>query len=433
MATLLPLCTREELLNRPRSSLSPDILAKTAEMIDRIESEGESAVRDLAREHDDLHPNQALIIPAPQLTQALEELDPEERGILERSAARIRKFAEAQRASLSDLDHTIPGGRAGHRVQAMHRVGCYVPAGRHPLPSSLLMTVCTARVAGVKEVWVASPNPGRLIQACAALANTSGLVVLGGAQAITAMALGAGPIPACDMVCGPGNAWVTAAKQLLAGRVAIDMLAGPSELLIIADKHADPRLIAADLIAQAEHDPLARPYLLSDDLDLIAAARREIELQLRSLATAEIAGRALESGSAIKVAELSEACDLADAIAPEHLQVMTINPEAIGSRLHNYGSLFLGKATGEVLGDYAAGPNHVLPTEGRARQRGGLSVFDFLRITTWLQLEGGADLRALARDAADLATLEGLPGHARAALMRAEFTEGASPIESSQG
>ncbi|MHC5066657.1 MAG: histidinol dehydrogenase [Planctomycetota bacterium] len=433
MSQLLPLRTAEALLDRPRSSISPDVLAATAEIIARTEAEGEAALRSLGEEHDGLGADDPMVIEAPDLARALEDLDAGQRALLERSAEHIRRFASAQRDSLQELNLPIAGGRAGHRIAPIQRVGCYVPAGRHPLPSSLLMTVCTAKVAGVPEVWVASPKPSPLMLATAALAGADSVLALGGAQAMSALALGIGPVPACDMICGPGNAWVTAAKQLLAGRVSIDMLAGPSELLIIADDSADPRLVAADLIAQAEHDPLARPYLLSDDPALIQSVRSQLEKQLQSLPTADVARSALLSGSAISVADMQEALALADRIAPEHLQLMTLHPEALGAQVQNYGSLFLGSAAGEVLADYGAGPNHVLPTEARAMQRGGLSVFDFIRINTWMQLEAGSELRALARDAAALASLEGLPGHARAALMRAEFHEGASPNETRHG
>ena len=254
-----------------------------------------------------------------------------------------------------------------------------------------------------------------------------------GAQAIAAMGLGVGPIPACDLVTGPGNAWVTAAKRLLAGRVRIDMLAGPSELLIIADGDADPRCIAADLIAQAEHDPMARPILVATSVGLIKRVRAQLLRQVAMLEELHGTLPALAPCLAVACDDLAAAVDLADDLAAEHLQLMVADPRALRPRLSHYGSLFLGEQSAEVLADYGAGPNHVLPTGGEARRRGGLSVFDFLRIRTWLEIDDPTAANALIRDAAALADLEGLPGHARAAQIRAELASGASPMPKKPG
>jgi histidinol dehydrogenase len=275
------------------------------------------------------------------------------------------------------------------------------------------MTAVTARVAGVRDVWVASPKPQRLVLAAAAVAGADAVLAAGGAHAIAALAYGAGPIPACDIVVGPGNRFVTAAKQLVSGAVAIDMLAGPSELVVFADASADPGLVAADLLAQAEHDPDAVPVLVTLDPTLPARVEAELHRQLADLPTAAVARAALGNGGVVTVATVDEGIATSDAIAPEHLQLVLTNAAAIAPRLAHYGALFVGAGAREVLGDYGAGPNHILPTGGTARWAGGLSVLTFLRLRTWLRVDGAAgDVMA---DAAWFGRAEGLEAHARAA------------------
>jgi phosphoribosyl-ATP pyrophosphohydrolase/phosphoribosyl-AMP cyclohydrolase/histidinol dehydrogenase len=301
-------------------------------------------------------------------------------------------------------------------------------------------------VAGVGEVWVASPRPTPEIMAAAAIAGADALLAAGGAHAIAALAFGAGAVPACDAVVGPGNRWVTAAKQLVAGRVAIDMLAGPSELVALADETADPALVAADLLAQAEHDPDALPVLVvvsnpppappvsrGEGASPLSATRRgvggevapfvdrveaEMAAQLAALPMAETARAALAHGFAVLAPDLDAAIEVCDRLAPEHLEVMTADAANVAARLSNYGALFLGDGSAEVFGDYGAGPNHVLPTGGAARYAGGLSVFTFLRVRTWLRLDGQENAASLRADAAALGRLEGLIAHARAAERR---------------
>jgi phosphoribosyl-ATP pyrophosphohydrolase/phosphoribosyl-AMP cyclohydrolase/histidinol dehydrogenase len=281
------------------------------------------------------------------------------------------------------------------------------------------MTVIPARVAGVRDVVVASPRPSALMLAAAAVADADQLLAVGGAQAIAALAYGAGAIAPCDVVVGPGNRFVTAAKQCVAADVAIDFLAGPSELLVVADDSADARVVAADLLAQAEHDEEAQPLLLARHESIVAAVERELERQLPTLATAATARAALEShGGAILAKDADEALRIVDAIAPEHLELHVRDADDFGARVRHFGALFVGARSAEVLGDYGAGPNHVLPTGGSARFRGGLSVLDFLRARTWLRMDESGDNDELARDAVALARLEGLEGHARAAELR---------------
>ncbi len=279
------------------------------------------------------------------------------------------------------------------------------------------MTAVTARAAGVREVWVASPRPSPETLAAAAIAGADAVLVAGGAHAIAALAYGAGDVPACDVVVGPGNRWVTAAKKLVAGDVAIDMLAGPSELVVLADATADAAWIAADLLGQAEHDVDARPVLVAVDApDLVDAVQRELALQIEALPTAATARLALRNGGAVVATDLDAAIELCDRLAPEHLEVMTADAAAVAARVDHYGGLFVGSRSAEVFGDYGAGPNHVLPTGGTARVTGGLSVLTFLRVRTWLRIDHVDD--RLRRDVIRLAQLEGLAAHAEAARRR---------------
>jgi phosphoribosyl-ATP pyrophosphohydrolase/phosphoribosyl-AMP cyclohydrolase/histidinol dehydrogenase len=319
---------------------------------------------------------------------------------------------------------TVPGGSAGHWIAPVERAGCYAPGGRYPLPSSVLMTALTARAAGVPEVWIASPRPAPGTLAAAALAQADGFLAAGGAQAIAALAFGAGPVPACDAVVGPGNAYVTAAKQLVAGHVAIEGLAGPSELVILADQMADPALIAADLLAQAEHDPAAVPVLVAIGREIADRVDAELATQLIELPTASIARQALTNGGAIVVTDVESGIAACDRLAPEHLALHTVAAAEVASRVRHYGALFIGARSAEVLGDYGTGPNHVLPTGRRARFSGGLSVFTFLRIRTWLAIDDPVAAQELADDAAWFGRLEGLEAHARSAERRTGVTLG---------
>lgn len=398
-----------------RDPVDPAALAAAAPIVDDVRARGAAAVRAHAEHLGDLRPGDPLTFDRAALSQALGALDDRTSRLLQRTAARIREFAEAQRKALQWVDIAVPGGRASHVVVPVTAAGCYAPGGRYPLPSSVLMTAVTARVAGVERVWVASPRPGPITLAAAAVAGADGLLAVGGAQAIAALAFGADPVPPCDVVVGPGNRYVTAAKQLVAGRVAIDMLAGPSELVVLADGSADPGMVAADLLAQAEHDPEALPVLVSLDAALADAVDAEIERQLATLPTAATARAAIAHGFAVACRDLAEACGVCNRLAPEHLQVMLADPKPAVAKLRHYGALFIGANSAEVFGDYGAGPNHVLPTGGTARHTGGLSVLTFLRVRTWLQVTAPA---ALAADAAALARLEGLEGHARAAERR---------------
>jgi phosphoribosyl-ATP pyrophosphohydrolase/phosphoribosyl-AMP cyclohydrolase/histidinol dehydrogenase len=408
----------DDVVDLERQPVDANTLVQAEEIVETVRAEGERALRSYAVRFGDRAPDEPLVLERDELERARDRLSDDVRDLLERIASRIEAFAEAQRDSITDLHAAIPGGRAGHSIQPVERAGCYAPGGRFPLPSSVLMTAVTARVAGVGEVWVASPKPDDVTLAAAAIAGADAVLAVGGAQAVAALAYGAGPVPACDVVVGPGNRWVTAAKKLVAGHVGIDMLAGPSELVVLADDTADPATVAADLLAQAEHDPDALPVLVTTSSSLADAVESELATQLESLPTYETASAALDNGFAVIAGTLEEAVEVCDRLAPEHLQILTAQASEVAERLGHWGGLFIGQQSAEVFGDYGVGPNHTLPTGGVARFKGGLSVLDFLRVRTWLELDDGPALASIARDAAALARLEGLEAHARAAEKR---------------
>jgi phosphoribosyl-ATP pyrophosphohydrolase/phosphoribosyl-AMP cyclohydrolase/histidinol dehydrogenase len=389
-------------------------------IIDDVQARGFEAVVEWSRRLGDVPPGQApTTYDRAALRTELDRVDAGDRAVMERTAGRIVSFARSQRDGIREITHSIPGGEAGHWLAPVESAGCYAPGGRFPLPSSVLMTVIAARVAGVETVVVASPKPTAHTLAAAAIAEADLLIPIGGAQAIAAMALGAGDVPRCDVIVGPGNRYVTAAKQLLAGVVGIDMLAGPSEVLIVADETADARLVAADLLAQAEHDPDARAILVSTSLSLIEAVNAELSRQLTDLPTAAIASAALIDNSfAVACERIEHAIEVASTMAPEHLEVMTRDAANVARRIRHFGAVFIGCSSAEVLGDYGAGPNHVLPTAGAARFSTGLSVFTFLRPRTWMRIDDSKVAGSMYTDAAAFARLEGLEAHARAAEAR---------------
>ncbi|MBI1825065.1 MAG: histidinol dehydrogenase [Planctomycetes bacterium] len=408
----------DEISSQRRDVFDPGILRRAAVIVEDVRARGERALREYATCFDALDLSAPLILTDAALASARDGISNEERALLTRTAARIRRFAVAQRACVSDLRLEIPGGAAGHSILPVKTAGCYAPGGRYPLVSSMLMTVVTARAAGVEVVWAASPKPSQLMLAAAAIAGADAVLGVGGAHAIAALAYGAGPVPPCDIIVGPGNAWVTAAKHLVSSRTRIDFLAGPSELLILADEFADAALIASDLLAQAEHDVDARPMLVTTHPPLVDAVNHEFVQQLRTLPTRETAEAALMKGFAVPARDMDQAIKLCDRIAPEHLALHVRNADEVAGRVRNYGSLFLGSKSAEVLGDYGAGPNHTLPTGGIARCFSGLSVLNFLRFPTWMRINARDAAAALCGDAESLARLEGLEAHARSASIR---------------
>ena len=369
---------------------------------------------------------------------AFDELPSQHRDALLHIHDRIQRFAQQQRQSIQDMTMSIPGGQAGHTVAPVTAAGCYAPGGRYPLPSSVLMTAVTARAAGCPTVVVCSPRPARITLAAAHLAGVDYFLCVGGAQAVAAMAYGVVDdhdnkkkegdtssnnsllLPRCDVICGPGNQWVTAAKSIVHGHCGIDMLAGPSEVLVICDDTCRADIVAADLIAQAEHDVVARAILLCTDVATIDAIDAQVARQMEALPepNRSTARQALTQSFAVHCDSIAQCIRISDEIAPEHLEIQCRDADAVGRSCQNYGGLFIGSHAAEVLGDYGAGPNHTLPTGGTGRYTGGLSVFNFLRVRTWMRVDEPSQSQGMVEDSVVFARLEGLEGHARAAELR---------------
>ncbi|MBY6128178.1 histidinol dehydrogenase [Qipengyuania aquimaris] len=346
---------------------------------------------------------------------AYDRLDTELRKALETAAARIRAYHEGQLPQDRDYTDEI-GMRLGARWSAVEAAGLYVPGGRAAYPSSLLMNAIPAKVAGVERLVVTTPTPGGeandLVLAAAHVAGVDEIWRVGGAQAIAALAYGTERIKRVDVVTGPGNAWVAEAKRQLYGVVGIDMVAGPSEILVIADKDNNSEWIAADLLSQAEHDPTSQSILITDDAGFAAQVEDAIDLEFLKLPTAKTARASWDDhGLIVIVDSLDEAPALSDRLAAEHVEIATADPEAIFAKLRHAGSVFLGRMTPEAVGDYIAGPNHVLPTGRRARFASGLSVLDFMKRTSFIGASDDA-LKAIGPAAVRLAEAEGLPAHA---------------------
>jgi ATP phosphoribosyltransferase len=403
-----------------RDPVEPKARTIAEPIVEAVRTEGEKALRRYAEQFGELQPGAKLVYTRDnELRKAYETLDPEQRQCLERTAARIRAFAAAQRECLTEVTVCIPGGEAGHTVSPVEAAGCYAPGGRYPLPSTVLMTAVTARVAGCSRVVVASPRPSQVTLAAAYIAEADVLLPIGGAHAIAALAYGAaGVLDPCDAVVGPGNMFVTAAKSLVAGRVAIDMLAGPSECIVLADDTADASVVAKDLLAQAEHDPAALPSLICRSEAFAAAVDAELDKQLKVLSTAEIASQSLKNGYTVVVDSVDEMAAISDRLAVEHVELHVANAMALKAKLQHYGGLFVGGGAAEVLGDYGAGPNHTLPTGGTARSTGGLCVLTFLRVRTWMRVDDMLAAKQMTQDCVMLGELEGLMGHAAAARAR---------------
>ncbi|WP_304224058.1 histidinol dehydrogenase [Gracilinema caldarium] len=400
------------------------------DIIAQVQSGGDRALRDYAARFDRSSPEHLEVSPA-EARHALEELERFDRELaaaLRLAADHIRHFAVLQKKQFADFESELESGLfTGQRCIPVERAAVYVPAGRFPLISTVLMGVIPAKVAGVAEVVLLSPpledgKPDRRILAAAALAGADRIFATGGAQAIAAAAFGTESVPRCDVIVGPGNKYVAAAKRILFGQVGIDFVAGPTDVLIIADGNAEPDLIAADLLAQAEHDPDARARLLVPNRPMAERVTAALEKQLGTLSTAETARASLDAGGLIVIyTSLDEAVRIANTIAPEHLELHLTAAEAIIPKLRNYGSLFIGSLAAEVLGDYSAGINHTLPTSGSARFTGGLSVRHFIKTVTSLRCAPGAGFEASRRAAALIARAEGLDAHRRSAESRGKI------------
>ena len=402
--------------HRGSVSLDADTLAGAETIVFAVRTEGEPAIRRYARQFNERQDNQPLLITQDEMEDAAKRINHSDVELLRRVENRIANFAQAQLDCISELNFPVPGGLAGHTLEPISRVGCYAPAGRFALPSTVLMTVVPAVTAGCKEIILATPNPSDLMLATAMVAGATRVLAVGGAHAIGTMAYGFDDFERCDIIVGPGNRWVTAAKKIVSGDCGIDMLAGPSELVLVADESADPETIAADILAQAEHDIDARPFLITTSRPLAERVVESLIRQLNVLPTAEIARRSLANGAAIVSDSVEEAIEVCNELAPEHLELHCENAEDVADEIINAGCIFIGHQSAEVFGDYGVGPNHTLPTAGTSRWSGGLNVYTFVRVRTWLQINKAP--QSLIDDTARLAELEGLVGHQRSSLRR---------------
>jgi histidinol dehydrogenase len=395
-----------------RRSASLEYESAVKPILDAVRRDGDEALVSYARELDGLG-NRQLRLSRDELERAATAMTPEVKKAMEVAIANIRQFAEAQ-LPRERFEEFSPGRKLGWIVRPLDAVGCYVPSGRYPLPSTLMMTAVLAQTAGVNRICVTSPRPSVEILGCAHMLGLQEVYRVGGAHAIAAMAFGTPSIKRVDRIVGPGNAYVAAAKKLLAGDVGIDFLAGPTEILILA-KDGDARLIAADMLAQAEHDVTASAMLYTTSEQLANAVSAEIERQLETLPTADVARESIDKSSAIAIfPNIDLAVAAANLQAPEHLSLH--HPELL-KKINNAGTVFLGAHTPESAGDYASGPSHVLPTGGAARLRGGLSSADFVKVISVQELSAGA-LATLAPTITTLARAEGLEAHARAVEVR---------------
>ena len=398
-------------------SIDAQTLAQSQAIVDDVRDGGESAIRKFADQFNERSADQPILIQRNELEMAAKRIDAEDLALLVRVAKRIGNFAQAQLDSISALSTPVPGGLAGHTIEPIQNAGCYAPAGRFALPSTVLMTAVTAKVAGCEHIVVASPNPSDIILAAAYVAGADQVLAIGGAHAIAAMAYGFEGFTRRDLIAGPGNRWVTAAKKIVSGDCGIDMLAGPSELALVADGSADPATIAADLLAQAEHDVDARPFLILTDESIADSIDSELKNQLEKLPTGAVAQQSLaNNGAMVMCGSVDEAIAVCNRLAPEHLELHLADAQSVASKIRHAGCIFIGHQSAEVFGDYGVGPNHTLPTAGTARFSAGLNVFTFLRIRTWLKLDQAPE--ELVADTARLAEIEGLIGHQRSGLRR---------------
>ncbi len=386
-----------------------------------VKLRGDEALRDWTEQLDKFRPDSLAVTPQ-EIQQAWSETEPELKEILKEAAERISRFHSFQleRSWTTDAE---PGICLGQKVTPLDRVGIYVPGGKAAYPSTVLMNVIPAQVAGVREIALFTPadkngNVNPLVLAAARMLGITEIYRLGGAQAVGAMAYGTESIRSVDKITGPGNAYVARAKREVFGIVGIDMIAGPSEVLVVADSSANPEWIAADLLAQAEHDEMAASILVTPDAALLEAVEASVNAQLALLPRAEIASKALENyGCLILTDSLELALEISNKLAPEHLELMVSDPWQALKSIRHAGAVFLGANTPEALGDYMAGPNHTLPTSGTARFASPLGVYDFVKRTSILQFDPEAS-SALSNSVSKLARAEGLTAHARSAEMR---------------
>ena len=399
-------------LTRYDAAQDPSVQKAVRKILADVRKRGDAAVRAYTRKFDGVSPREFKLT-----TGLVDAISAEQAQALRAAHERIRAFHERQQQKSWDFTDA-DGTRLGQLVSPLERVGLYVPGGKAAYPSSVLMNAVPAKVAGVRELVMASPNPNPLVLAAAALAGVDRVLGIGGAQAIGALAYGTRSIARVDKIVGPGNAYVAEAKRQVFGEVGIDMVAGPSEILVIADGSAPADWVAMDLFSQAEHDESAQAILLSPDDKYLDAVAVSIGKLLGGMPRKKVIQASLKArGALILTRDLEEACAVANRIAPEHLELAVENPEILVQKIKNAGAIFLGRWSSEAIGDYCAGPNHVLPTAGTARFSSPLGVYDFQKRTSVIGVSR-ASAEKLGKIAAILADGEGLPAHQRAAEMR---------------
>lgn len=399
----------------------PENIESAAKIIEDVKNNGDSAIIKYSKNFGDgdFANSNDFLVTDKEVDEAFNLTSNETIKALETCKNNITNFAQEQFKCIKNLDLEIDGSYLGHKIIPLEKVLCYVPGGNYPLPSSALMTTIPAKIAGVKNIALTSPKIKAQTIVAAKLGGADKIYRLGGIQAISAFAYGSESISAVDKIVGPGNKYVTFAKKYVYGKCAIDFLAGPSEVLIVADDNQDPKLVSADILAQCEHDKDARGYLICFSEDFALKVIKEAKKQLENLETKEIARISFEKSIAIIAENLSEAAEISNKRAPEHLELMFENAQNLSNNFINYGSLFIGAHCAEVFGDYCSGTNHVLPTNSASRYTGGLSVFDFIKIQTYQMLSKNYACE-LSKSASQIAKQEGLFAHKLASDLRRE-------------
>lgn len=401
------------------SEIEFEALNNVSEIIENVKLNKDSALIYYAKTFNDGDFCSAddFLVSEDEIEEAYKKTDKNIIDAIKKAHKNVFEFSKKQFECIKNLEIKMENSTLGHRIIPLNRILCYVPGGNYPLPSSCIMTVTPAKVAGVGEIYLTSPKIKPQTIVAAHIAGADKIYKLGGAQAVSAFAFGTESILPVDKIVGPGNKYVTFAKKYVYGKCDIDFLAGPSEVLIIADENANPHLISADMLAQCEHDIDARAYLVTTSEKLAHEVQKSAKNQLETLKTKNIAQISFEKSAAIIVDNINEAIDISNQRAPEHLELMFDNAEQYVEKFKNYGSLFIGQNCAEVFGDYCSGTNHVLPTNKAARYTGGLSVFDFIKILTYQNIDKNyAD--TLAKTASSLASAEGLFAHKLASDLR---------------
>lgn len=398
------------------SKIEFESICSVNEIICDVRKNGDSSVKEYAKKFGD-GDIESFKLTENEIQTAIDSIDEETIKTLKYAIKNVKEFAQAQINSVKEIQVKVAGNTLGHKIIPLDSVGCYIPGGNYPLPSSAIMTVVPAKVAGVKRVVAMSPKIQPVTVAAAHLAGADEIYRIGGVQAVAAMAYGTETIEKVNKIVGPGNKFVTAAKKQVFGECGIDFLAGPSEVLIIADETAKPEFVAADMLAQCEHDKDARAFLICFSEDFAKRVDEKAKEYLQTLETREIAEIAYEKSCAVVVKYLDEAVELSNKKAPEHLELCLENAENLINKFTNYGSLFIGNYSAEVFGDYVSGTNHTLPTNQVAKYSGGLSVFDYIKIQTYQIINENA-IKETAKNASKLAEKEGLFAHKLAADVR---------------